>query len=131
MDSLSSAPPKLHDNRKSPLDNNGRQTPITAPVAYIPQEDGDLVIALYNFKGTKSDELDFHKGEYLRVTNWNFESDWVFGYKSGNKNKKGSFPKTYISICNDKKGIFFIYLFIYLFIRSIFIIIVSFVENEY
>jgi hypothetical protein len=103
LDSLSSAPPKLHDNRKSPLDNNGRQTPITAPVAYIPQEDGDLVIALYNFKGTKSDELDFHKGEYLRVTNWNFESDWVFGYKSGNKNKKGSFPKTYISICNDKK----------------------------
>ena len=60
------------------------------------------------------DELDIHKGEYLRVTNWNFESDWVFGYKSGNKNKKGSFPKTYISICNDKKGIFFIIIYLFL-----------------
>jgi len=103
-DSILSAPPKVYDNKNQLLDNSGKQTPVTAPITQFPQEEGDLVVALYSFKGTKSDELNIHKGELLRVTNWNFENDWVYGYKSGKKYIKGSFPKTYIRPCNDKEG---------------------------
>jgi len=33
------------------------------------KEKGDLVIALYDFNGTNSSELTFHKDDYLIVTN--------------------------------------------------------------
>ncbi|OUM65739.1 hypothetical protein PIROE2DRAFT_7153 [Piromyces sp. E2] len=53
---------------------------------------GDLVSALYDFKGNKSEELDFKKGDYLRVLDWEVRSGWVYGYNYNNSQKKGIFP---------------------------------------
>ena len=66
---------------------------------------GDLVIALFDFKGSNTDELEFQRGDYLRVTNWGFEESWAYGYLSNKQQKKGAFPKSYIRVCdNEKKG---------------------------
>ncbi|ORX77312.1 hypothetical protein BCR32DRAFT_270732 [Anaeromyces robustus] len=71
-------------------------TPATAPEPAQEEEYGDLVIVLYDFKGSNPDEIDIYKDEYLRVTNWDIGEGWVFGYQSGNKQKEGSFPKAYV-----------------------------------
>jgi len=71
--------------------------PVPAPApAQQEVEYGDLVIVLYDFKGSNPDEIDIYKDEYLRVTNWDIGEGWVFGYQSGNKQKEGSFPKAYV-----------------------------------
>jgi len=58
--------------------------------------EGDLVSAIYDFKGNTPDELDFKKDEYLRVLDWNIKDGWVYGYINGNRQKKGIFPKLFI-----------------------------------
>jgi len=65
-------------------------------------EDGDLVISLYDFKGIKKEELDIHQNDFLRVTDWNVKEGWVYGYKSGCMEKKGLFPKVFITLFNEK-----------------------------
>jgi len=58
--------------------------------------EGDLVAALYDFKGNSLDELEFKKNDYLRILNWNAKDGWIYGYVEGNCQKKGLLPKTLI-----------------------------------
>jgi len=43
------------------------------------KKEGDLSIVLYDFNGINSDELSFHKDDFLIVTNWNIKNGWASG----------------------------------------------------
>jgi len=65
----------------------------------IPLKDSDesnFVEALYNFKGEKENELNIEKGDHLIITNWKAGDGWVAGYKKGNKEQFGIFPKNFV-----------------------------------
>jgi hypothetical protein len=98
-------PAETKPEETKPEETKPKETPAPAPApapepaqapAPVEEEYGDLVIVLYDFKGSNPDEIDIYKDEYLRVTNWDIGEGWVFGYKSGDKQKEGSFPKAYV-----------------------------------
>ncbi|KAF7689779.1 hypothetical protein HF521_013132 [Silurus meridionalis] len=51
--------------------------------------------ALYSFRATESDELSFHKGDILKVTNMDEDPNWYTAELSG---RKGFVPKNYINV---------------------------------
>ncbi|ORX83233.1 hypothetical protein BCR32DRAFT_267120 [Anaeromyces robustus] len=63
-------------------------------------KNGDTVIALSDYKGKFSYELDFNKNEQLVITDWKFKPDYAMGYKLSNTKRAGLIPKNKIS----KKG---------------------------
>jgi len=81
------------------------------------KEKGDLVIGIYDFNGRNSNELTFHKDEYLIVTNWNIRDGWATGYKRSNPFEQGNFPTILIRKCSESGiGIYrnyFIYIFFF------------------
>lgn len=54
-------------------------------------EEGDLVMVLYDYEGSKPEELSINKNEYLIVTNWTVKDGWAYGYKKADPSKKGNF----------------------------------------
>jgi len=67
------------------------------------KDKGDLVLSLYNFEGINSDELNVKRGDYLIVTNWNVKEGWVYGHQIYNSEKKGLFPKIFITKCDKEE----------------------------
>jgi hypothetical protein len=66
-----------------------------------PPKTNDLAIVLYNFKGSKKNDLEIHRKDFVIVTNWNKEKGWAYGYKKDNPQKKGMFPNNYIKKCSE------------------------------
>ncbi|OUM62049.1 hypothetical protein PIROE2DRAFT_62136 [Piromyces sp. E2] len=64
-------------------------------------KDGDLVVALYNFKGNNIHELDIKKNDKIIVLDWYAKEGWVYGYihnQNSNIIKKGLIPKLFIEL---------------------------------
>jgi len=54
----------------------------------IINEKSDLVIVLYKYIRSTSNELTHHKNEYLMVPNYNVDVVYVFDYKKYDHQKK-------------------------------------------
>jgi hypothetical protein len=61
----------------------------------------ELVIALYDFNGNSSHEINFIKGEKLRVVDWKAKEGWVYGYSVYSPQRKGFFPKMLVRLCQE------------------------------
>ena len=61
---------------------------------------GGLVLALYSYVATSSDELSFHKGSVLSVLSKD-EGDWWKGELNG---KIGLFPSNYVQPLDSLKS---------------------------
>ena len=59
----------------------------------------------YDFKSSNPKELSVNKGEYIVVTDWTFNSEWVFGYKKGNPQEFGKIPRLIINKCITEKNL--------------------------
>jgi len=79
--------------------------------------DGDCVVALYDFKGNNSHELDFNKNDKITILDWHAKEGWAYGFIHNQSNahvKKGLIPKLFIEmipiekheIGETKKGIY-------------------------
>ena len=74
------------------------------------KEDTQFAIAEYDFMSNKEGELNFKKGDKIKIINWNFKEGWAYGYKSNDLSKMGVFPKplvtlvTYENYNNNNKG---------------------------
>ncbi|XP_062866626.1 GRB2 related adaptor protein b [Trichomycterus rosablanca] len=51
--------------------------------------------ALYSFKATEWDELSFHRGDIMKVTNMDEDPNWYMAELSG---RRGYVPKNYINV---------------------------------
>jgi len=81
-------------------------------------EKGDLALALFNHNGTSSDEISFHKNEYIIVINWNVGDGYAFGYNTNNPKKKGKFPSPLVRKYSENNSLFY---FFFNYIRIAFI----------
>lgn len=62
-------------------------------------------VALYDFKSSNPKELTVNKGDYIVVTDWTFNSEWVFGYKKGNPQELGKIPRFIINKCITEENL--------------------------
>eukprot|EP00833_Pecoramyces_ruminatium_P007735 jgi/Orpsp1_1/1181767/evm.model.c7180000078511.1 len=62
----------------------------------------NLVIAKMDFIADEYDQLDITKGEFLVVTDWNYEEGWVYGHRRNKEDEKGLFPKVFVELFNDE-----------------------------
>jgi len=67
----------------------------------INNENSQFVIAEYDFISRKEDELNFKKGDKIRIINWNFKEGWAYGCKSNDLSKMGVFPQPLVTFENS------------------------------
>jgi len=65
------------------------------------KEDTQFAIAEYDFISRKEEELNFKKGDKIRIINWNFKEGWAYGCKSDDLSKMGVFPKPLVTFENN------------------------------
>jgi len=56
----------------------------------------EYVLALYDFVSKNSEELTIQRNEKLKVLDWNFKEDWIYGSKTSDPEKRGIFPKLFV-----------------------------------
>jgi len=62
-----------------------------------------LVIATENHDSVRYEELDIKKGDFLIVTDWNYEEKgWIYGHRKDNEEERGIFPEIFIKVYKDE-----------------------------
>jgi len=88
----------INENHNSPGEKSENNLNIN-------NENFQFVVAEYDFVSRKERELNFKKGDKIKIINWNFKEEWAYGCKSDDLSKMGVFPKPLVMFENkNNKG---------------------------